>query len=128
LEAVLAIDESQMEFVRPGQAAEILLEQFPAATLRTEIKETSTQDNRSAGQGPAAQRGSGLPTRADSGREQPLASTYQASCYFEDQAGRIVAGGTGQARIFTGYQTLAQRIGRYVARTFSLRSYHTAPL
>ena len=123
LEAVLAIDESQMEFVHRGQAAEILLEQYPGITLRTEIKETSTQDIRSAAQGPAARHGSGLPTRAGTtGREQSSEPTYQASCHIDHRPGQIVVGGLGQARVFAGYRSLAQRFRRYVARTFSLSS------
>lgn len=123
LEAVLAINESQMEFVHPGQAAEILLEQYPGVTLRTEIKETSTQDIRSAAQGPVAQHGNGLPTRARTdGRKRPLEPAYQASCHIDDRAGQMVIGATGQARVFAGYRSLAQRFRRYIARTFSLSS------
>lgn len=123
LEAVLAIDESQMEFVRPGQVAEILLEQYPGVTLRTEIKETSTQDILLAARGPVAQHGSGLPTRAGTGgREQSHEPAHRASCHIDHQAGQIVIGGTGQARVFAGYRSLAQRVRRYVARTFSVSS------
>lgn len=122
LEAVLSIDESQMEFVHPGQAAEILLEQCSGRTVRAKIKETSTQDIRSARRGPALQHGSGLPTHADTNaRETAIESAYQASCHIDDPTGHIVTGGTGQARIFTGYQSLAQRFRRYIARTFNLR-------
>jgi putative peptide zinc metalloprotease protein len=115
LEAVLAIDESQIEFVRPGQTAEILLEQYPGMTLRTEIKEISTQDIRSAAQG--------LPIRPGTSRsEQSFEPAYQASCHIDDGAGQMVVGGTGQARVFAGHRSLAQRFRRYVVRTFSLRS------
>ena len=121
LEAVLAIDESQIEFVRPGQTADILLDQSPGNAIRAEIKETSTQDVRSAGRSAVAKHGSGLPTRSRaSDPNQPIEPAYQASCHIDDPAGQIVVGGTGQARIFAGYQTLAYRFRRYIARTFSL--------
>jgi len=121
LEAVLAIDESQIEFVRPGQEANILLDQLPGSAIRAQIKETSTQDARSAGRSAVAKHGSGLPTRSRaSDPNQPIEPAYQASCHIDDPAGQIVVGGTGQARIFAGYQTLAYRFRRYIARTFSL--------
>jgi hypothetical protein len=123
LEAVLAIDESQIEFVRPGQAVDIVLDQLSGRKIHAEIVETSTQDARSAGRRFAAKHGSGLPARAGpNGREQPFEPAYQASCHIDDRTGWIVVGGTGQAYVFAGYQTLAQRFRRYVARTFILRS------
>ena len=60
-----------------------------------------------------------LETKADaSGQFRPLNTSYQARAPLDDVAGTLQAGMQGQARIYTGWQTIFSRVSRYVAKTF----------
>ncbi len=123
LEAVLAIDQDQMEFLRPGQRVEAVLNQFPGRSFHTEIKEVSEHDAQSApGSLTGRHRRDNARQNDAAGGTRSLQPTYRASCTIDDEDGRILIGARGRARVFAGYQTLAQRLHRYVARTFNVRT------
>jgi hypothetical protein len=62
-------------------------------------------------------------TKADpsSGIEKPLTPVYQARVPLDDPEGLLSIGLTGNAKVYAGWQTLAQRSWRFVARTFNFR-------
>ena len=63
--------------------------------------------------------GGALATRTTAeGVEKPLTVVYQASVPLDDPDLRIALGGTGQAKIHAGWQTLASRLWRVACRTF----------
>jgi hypothetical protein len=49
---------------------------------------------------------------------RPLNTSYQARAPLTDLPSELQAGMQGQARIYTGWQSLWQRCKRYVAKTF----------
>jgi len=60
-----------------------------------------------------------LETKADaSGQFRPLNTSYQARAPLLDVDDSLQAGMQGQARVYTGWQTLFGRFSRYVAKTF----------
>jgi putative peptide zinc metalloprotease protein len=65
------------------------------------------------------QAGGNVPTRTDAaGRQIPLNATYEARSTIDDPDGVIGIGYRGRARVKAGWQTLGNRIFRYLARTF----------
>jgi hypothetical protein len=64
--------------------------------------------------------GSGrLETKPDpTGQFRPLNTSYQARAPLVDVPSAVQTGMLGQARIYTGWQPLAQRLYRYAAKTF----------
>jgi putative peptide zinc metalloprotease protein len=119
LEAILAIDEKDVEFLRPGLKVELFLDQLPGRTLASRIEQLSQIDMKLTPRSLSSKAGGELLSRTDSlGRERPLNTTYHANALVDDPDGLLLAGATGQAKIFTSPQTLAQRFWRYLCQTF----------
>jgi len=121
LEAVLAIDQGDLEFVQSGQSVELLLEPLPGRRFRSELEQLSQTDMKVAPTSLSSKAGGRIVTRtAADGQEQPYRTTYQGSAPIDDPAGMLYVGATGQARILTGYQTLARRAWRYLLQALNL--------
>jgi len=121
LEAILAIDQSDMEFVRKGQVVDIMFEQQPGHRYRSRIGQIAQLDMKVMPQSLSSKSGGDLVTRTDqSGVEQPESATYQGSASIDDEDGLLLVGATGTAKIHTGYRTIAQRAWRYLCQTFNL--------
>jgi putative peptide zinc metalloprotease protein len=119
LEAILAVDQVELDFVRAEQAVDLLLVSLPGQRLLGHVSHVSEQNMEATSSRLAARGGGQLATRRDqAGIERPLATVYQASVPFDDPAGQIVVGATGIARIHAGYQPLWQRLWRAACRTF----------
>lgn len=119
LEAILAIDQDELDFVRTGQTVDLLLDSLPGRRLSSRIDRIAEQNMQAASPRLAARTGGDLATRPDAdGLERPISVVYQASVPLDDPAGEIVIGATGLARIRAGYQPLWQRLWRSACRTF----------
>jgi putative peptide zinc metalloprotease protein len=119
IEAILAIDQEELDFIRPGQRVDLLVSSLPGTRLSGQIDHIAEDRMEAAPQRLAARAGGGLDTRTDpDGRERPLSVVYQASVPLTDTAAIIPAGATGLARIHAGYQPLAKRAWRWACRTF----------
>jgi putative peptide zinc metalloprotease protein len=117
--AILAIDQTELEFVRVGQPVDILLEQLPGQRFRSELAQLSLLDLKIPPRGLSSKQGGELLTGHDShGQERPLSTTFQASASLVDDAGLLFLGATGKARIRVGSQSLARRVWRYLCHTF----------
>jgi len=118
LEAILAIDQDELDFVRPGQRVDLLLASRPGEKRSGKIDHVAEEKMEAAPTRLAARTGGQLATRADqSGVERPLAVVYQANVPLDDRSGQIVVGATGTARIHAGYQAIWQRLWRTACRT-----------
>ncbi|MDP6467264.1 MAG: HlyD family efflux transporter periplasmic adaptor subunit [Pirellulaceae bacterium] len=121
LEAILAIDQGDMEFVHKGQAVDIMFEQLPGQRFRSQISQISQLDMKVMPQSLSSKSGGDLVTRTDqSGHQRPDSTTYQGSASIDDEDGLLLVGATGTAKIHTGYRTVAQRAWRYLCQTFNL--------
>ncbi len=119
LEAILAVEQEELDFVRPGQAVDLLLASHPGLRLPGKIDHIAEENMEVAPTRLAAQAGGQLATEADkSGVHRPLSVVYQANVQIDDASGEIVPGSTGLARIHAGYQPLGQRLWRAACRTF----------
>jgi putative peptide zinc metalloprotease protein len=119
LEAIVAIDQDDLDFVQAGQAVDLFLASLPGQRLTGRLDHVAEQNMEAASTRLAARAGGELATRTDeAGVERPLSVMYQANVPLDDPAGQIVVGATGLARIHAGYQPLWQRTWRAACRTF----------
>ena len=117
--AILAIDQTELEFVRVGQPVDILLEQLPGKRFPSELDQLSLLDMKISPRGLSSKQGGELLTSHDSrGQDRPLNTTFQASAALVDEDGLLFLGATGKARIRVGGQSLARRLWRYLCHTF----------
>ncbi|QDU97572.1 HlyD family efflux transporter periplasmic adaptor subunit [Lignipirellula cremea] len=122
LEALLLIDQADIQFVRLQQRVRLRFHQTPGETLWGRIVEIAEVDLEEL---PAELIASGeLPTVADKrGNPQLVSAAYQARVLFEkpaldERAAPLRLRSVGIARIHADPQSLWQRAARYLARTF----------
>ena len=119
LTAVLAIDQGDIEFVRPNQTVELLIRQFPLETRLSQTQEISPSRMHRVPKSLSSRFGGDIVTTNDAeGNDVPQSSTFQVSVPLEQQSNMILAGGTGVAKIHTGSQTIGFRLWRLICRTF----------
>ena len=119
LEAILAVPQEEMDFIREGQHVELLLNQWPGEKLSGQIDHIAAEELKAASDRLSTRGGGILATQTTAeGFEKPLGVVYQASVPLDDPGGRIVVGGTGVAKVHAGWQTLATRLWRSACRTF----------
>ena len=137
-EAILVIDQSDVDLVRKGQRVEILLDEYPhqrfthdllpradgATDRRTlVIQEVANEDLKIAPQRLSTKAQGALPTETDpaSGVERPRTTVYQARVPLDAPEGMLRIGLRGQARVHVGWTPLGKRIWRFVQHTFNFR-------
>jgi putative peptide zinc metalloprotease protein len=119
LEAILAIDQNELDFVRTGQPVDLLLASLPGHRLTGKIDRIAEEKMAAVPTRLTARGGGQLATKADAaGIERPLAVVYQANVPLDDPTGQIASGVTGAARIRAAWQPLASRLWRSFCRTF----------
>jgi putative peptide zinc metalloprotease protein len=119
LEAILAVPQEEMNFVRAGQRVELLLQHRPGEKVTGRIDHIAAEELKAASDRLSTRGGGALATRTTAeGYEMPLGVVYQASVPLDDPEGRFVVGGTGVAKIHAGWQPLAARLWRSACRTF----------
>lgn len=117
-EAILHVDESDVELVRPGQAVRIALDHMPGETYSGRVVEIARLDLEVMPRGLAA--AGDLPARTDRrGLSRPLDTWYQARVAFDVDPPHLVARVHGRAKIAVAPQTLGARLARYLKQTFS---------
>jgi putative peptide zinc metalloprotease protein len=128
MEAILYVDQDDIEYIRPEQVLSIRLDEIPYRTFRwradgspltiqevgPEVKYTPRQvSSRTGGE---------LMTKQDStGVERPLNKSYQALCYLDDPDAKLVQGLRGTAKVYADWQPIGMRIWRYITRTFNFK-------
>jgi len=119
LEAVLVIDQADIEFVRPGQEVQIKLDAYPAATLRSEIEDIARVELQATPPSLSSQAGGELATRTDpAGMQRPLSTSYQARAALPEVDEPLQPGLRGRGKIAAQPRSLGWRLGRFLARTF----------
>ncbi len=119
-EAVLALDETDLEFIRNGQDVELMIEQSQQTWLQSKIQTISHVEMKVVPKGIATKFGGSVPTKTVQGKEQPLSSMYQVKVSLA--GGRqFLPGATGMAKIRAGNRTVGQRLWRIACETFHFR-------
>lgn len=119
LEAVLAIDQADIEFIQPNQRVRIWSRQLPGHCFEASTAQISPTKMRSAPRQLSTRAGGDLQTTPNrDGQEQPLNATYQVTVPFDHEGTKILSGATGVAKVRVGTQTLGQRLWRILCQTF----------
>ncbi len=120
MEAVLAIDQSEIEFIQRNQPVKLWVYQLPGtifeSTTSTSISPTKMK---SVPKALSSRFGGDLvSTLNELGTDVPQSTTYLVNVSIDSQNCLIVDGATGRAKIRVGSQTIAQRFWRAACRTF----------
>ena len=121
LEASLIIDQADVELVRQNDKVRILLDANTHRAFDTTIEGIATHEIKFVQPTMSSHGGGRIDTRSDqsTGMQIPLSASYQANAPLPAEAGvDWQVGVQGQARIYTGWKTIAWRLGRYLSRTF----------
>ncbi|MCY2987774.1 MAG: HlyD family efflux transporter periplasmic adaptor subunit [Planctomycetota bacterium] len=117
LQGVAMIEQSDVDFVQPGQSVKIQLTQLRHRIVRGTITEIAKIDLQAdpnlltaVGDLPARRDANGIP--------RPLTTAYQARIALDDHDEKLAAGAPGWCQITVAPQSLGHRILRYLSRTF----------
>lgn len=123
MEARLAIDQNDIEFVLPNQKVEIMLNQTSDYVYtKCFIERVSTEDRKESPTHLSSLHGGTLPTKMDpSGVARPLSPIFEAIVPLpeHDPHNLLRVGLVGRAKIATRPRTLWERLYRYAAHTFN---------
>jgi putative peptide zinc metalloprotease protein len=128
IEAMLVIDQADVDLVQAednakgieGDQVRLLAKTLPNRVYNGRVKEIALVDLKHLHETLGTAAGGGVDTKQDpaTGATKPLSTSYQASVPLDNSDGLLEVGDTGTARIYTGWQSLGQRLYRYVIRTF----------
>lgn len=118
-DAVLAIDQKEIEFVQLNQPVELHLNQFPLNPFQSNIKTLSPVKMLETPAAISSKHGGELLSVTSSeGNDVPASTTYRVSVSLTADEQPILSGGTGTAKIRVGSQTVGQRVWRLLCHTF----------
>lgn len=113
MEAILYIDQGDIDFVKKGQDVEIKLDELPFEIYEGTIQEIAPSESKFVPKQITTKSGGELATTTDeSGVEKPMSTSYQARVLIDDPDDLMRLGLRGRAKIHTAKQTLGQRIWR----------------
>jgi len=129
LEAILVIDQTDIDFVRAmlgkdrRPKVEFKLDELPHDTLKSEITEIAEVDLQFTPQQLSTKTGGELATLTDpeTGMERPQSTSYQARAPIEDPEDVIRIGMRGRGKIHTDWQPLGTRLWRFISHTFNFK-------
>ena len=121
MEAVLVVDQHDIDLVHEGDEADIKIESARLDTFLGTIEKISEMEMTVAPESLGIQSGGRLDTEMDSsGRLRPISTSYQARVPLENVDVPLRTGYRGQAKIYVGWKSVGWRIYRFLARTFRL--------
>ncbi len=119
LEAVLAIDQTDIDLVKRDQTVELLVHQIPSTIYQSETEVISPTEMESTPKSLSAKYGGDIVTTTnEKGLDTPQSTKYLVSVPLNNPNEELLPGATGVAKIRTGSQTVGQRIWRLASRTF----------
>ena len=126
MEAILVIDQSDIEMVRPNQKVDVKLDELPGRIFTGRITEIAPEALRVAPNALSNKYKGELATKTDptNGVEHPISTSYQARVPLDepkDLLPLLRLGLTGQAKIYADPQTCAARLWRFIGRTFNFK-------
>jgi putative peptide zinc metalloprotease protein len=119
-DAVLVIDQDDVELVREGQPVRLMFEESAYHVYVSRLERPADDAMPYAPPRLASTNGGSLPAKAEpDGSVRPLSTSYQAVAPLDNRNGLLRNGLVGRARIETAPRTLSQRVFRYLSRTFN---------
>ncbi len=121
LEAVLVVDQGDVQLVDIGQEVELKLDAQRMGSFQGKITEKSQAELKSASSSMASQSGGDLQTEIDptTGQVKPRNVSYQVRVPVEATDVPLRPGYRGSAKIYVNPMSLGQRFWRLVAQTFN---------
>ena len=121
LEAVLIVDQAQMQFLKQNQRVELMLNEFPCRTLTGKVEEIERKPISALPIQLSTRAGGEVPTVTNmSGAEEPTRASYQVRMFLENTPDlSIQIGMTGIGKVHVERQTLGYRLWRFVNETFN---------
>jgi putative peptide zinc metalloprotease protein len=123
LEAVLVIDQGDIDFVKTGQPVDLKFDALPGDTLEGKIDRLSNSNLKITPQRLSTKSHGELASHTDpeTGVETPQSASYQALVPIEDKEGVLRIGLRGQAKIHTAPQSIGSRLWRFLMHTFHFK-------
>ncbi|HEY4235609.1 MAG TPA: site-2 protease family protein, partial [Lacipirellulaceae bacterium] len=117
--AVLVVEDTDIQRIRPGQLVRLRLDQLPGQILSGEVIDVARRDPQPADSAKVA-RADLASLFADLLPQGEDSVHYQVRVRLESPPPGLAIGGRGQAKIYAERITLARWIMRYLAQTFRL--------
>ena len=122
MEALLVVDQEDIEYLKLEQLVDIKLDELPGETLHGRIAEIAAEPLTVSPRSLSNKAGGELATKTDEGGvERPLNTSYQVRVPIDDPEGLLRISLRGRGRVHTVAQTLGHRLWRYVTQTFNFR-------
>ncbi|MFM8736065.1 MAG: HlyD family efflux transporter periplasmic adaptor subunit [Pirellulales bacterium] len=122
LEAVMVVDQTEVEFVAEGQRVDLKLDSFPWQTFTGTVAQIAETHIEAGSERLSVKAGGQVPTETDpSGREIPISTSYEALMTLDDSEAVLTPGMRGTARIRVGSRTVGQWLLRLLWQTFNFR-------
>jgi putative peptide zinc metalloprotease protein len=129
LEAELIVDQADIDLLDQAMAggaqpeAVLQFDAFPGQILTSRVVDIARDEIKTMSPTMSSRTGGEVSTQQDrrTGQLRPLSTSYQARVPLDDQGelqGLLTIGQHGNAKVYTRWQSLGQRLYRYVARTF----------
>ncbi len=119
MEAVVLVDQSQVEFVKAGQTVELNFLHLPGTRFTGVIERIANEGLEQTPIHLTTKGGGDVVTTTDqTGRERPQSAMYAARVRINEDSRLLRVGMRGQAKIAAEPQTVWQRISRTLQQTF----------
>ncbi len=121
-EAVMIVDQTEVEFVERGQQVDLKLNAFPFETFTGTVDEIAETHIEVGSERLSVKAGGSIPTTTDEmGREVPISTSYEVLMHLDDPGNLLTPGMRGNARIVVGRRTVGQWLWRLFWQTFNFR-------
>lgn len=118
MQAVLAIEQEDIEFIQTDQNVQLWVTQLAGQTLQSETEQISPVKMEIVPKALSSRYGGAVLTNTNrQGQDEPANTTYQVSVPVNLRSG-LLNGSTGKAKVHVGYQTVGQKLWRTACRTF----------
>jgi putative peptide zinc metalloprotease protein len=125
LEAVMVVDQTEVEFVKNGQRVDLKINAFPWQTFTGQVDEIAETEIEAGSERLSVKAGGDVPTETDpSGREVPISTSYEVMMNLpagDPLLAVVTPGMRGTARIQVGQRTVGQWLLRLLWQTFNFR-------
>jgi putative peptide zinc metalloprotease protein len=123
LEAVLVIDQGDIDYVKTDQAVDLKIDALPYDTLHGQIEQISIYNLKITPKRLSTNMNGELASKRDpdTGVEKPQSGSYQAIVPITDDEGVLRVGLRGRAKIHTPWISLGARLWRMIMNTISFR-------
>ena len=126
LEAILIIDQKDIDYIKVGDTVQLKLDALAYSTLfknedggQLKIAKIALEEMKASPMALTSQAGGELDTKVDkSGVARPLSTSYRARVPLDDSKGRLHISMRGRAKIRAGSRTLGARLWSFLVRTF----------